>query len=299
MVKLRIPATIANLGPGFDCLALAIKLYNEVYIEKIKKGLEIEISGEGKDSLPENKRNLFYQSMQRIFQKRKMKPPPLRIQFQNKIPLARGLGSSATAILGGIVAGNILTGNTLSKEEIINLAVKIEGHADNITASLLGGLTISYQKNKIWSFSRLTPKKSFDIILIIPEEELSTKLARSVLPKQINLEDAVFNISHASLLVGSLIEGNLSIFNEAVKDRIHQPYRAKLMPKFNKIMKELEKANVLCSGLCGAGPSTFAFIKKDDKKTLLSIKKLLIENSFQGKVVITEIDKKGLTLTQR
>ena len=255
MFSIRVPATTANVGPGFDSLGMALSIYNEIEVEEIEKGLEIEVRGLGRDKLASNEENLIYRSMEETFKKIGQYPRGLRIRQYNGIPISRGLGSSAACIVGGIMAANALKDSPLSREEILQLAVEIEGHPDNVTPALFGGLVVSASHKDKVQYIKSPINNSLKFIVAIPQVELSTRRSRGVLPKAIPFEDAVFNVGKASLLVAALISGDLEKIAYGLQDRLHQPYRIQLMPSLEKIFQEAEKQDLNQLFLSGAGPS--------------------------------------------
>lgn len=217
-VKVRVPATSANLGPGFDVLALALQLYNTVEMEvrtgKSEKKLEIDIVGEGEDDLPRDRRNIAYGAAKLVFDKFHFVPPALHIRLKNRIPLASGLGSSAAARIGGLVAANRLCGERLNRQEILNLAAEIEGHADNASAAMMGGLVVScvlssrgregVDEPKRIEIVKLNPPKNLSCVVCIPNFQVLTSHARKILPKIVKFEQAVFTSSRVAMLLAAL-----------------------------------------------------------------------------------------------
>lgn len=274
-VLVKVPATTANLGPGYDVLGLALKFHNEVELlvephdTKLSYHLTIEIEGEGKESLPKDTRNIVWQSVIKVFNHPavidKMVESPMasanfRLRLKNRIPLARGMGSSAAARLGGILAANALCGSVLSQTQILNLATELEGHPDNVTPALFGGLCISAIQDGEVQFIKLKPPKRLSGVVCVPEFELSTKKARSVLPKKISHADAVHNVSRVSLLLGALTNRSYPLLKMAMEDRLHQNFRKPLIPGFDQVVKNGYEAGAYGIALSGAGPSIFAFV---------------------------------------
>ncbi|AOY75211.1 homoserine kinase [Clostridium formicaceticum] len=255
MIKVTVPATTANVGPGFDCLGIALSLYNEIEVEEIEKGLLIEVEGRDQEKIEKNKNNLIYQSMLRVFDKIGKYPKGIKIKQYNNIPLARGLGSSAACIVGGIVAANKLMGNLLSQEEVLELAVEIEGHPDNVAPALLGGVVVSCQDEGKTSYVRFPVHEALRFIVAIPEVQLSTKASRGVLPEGVPFKDAVRNVGKSSLLVAALMSGELEKIPHALQDCLHQPYRTKLIDSLEAIFSKAKELDLNQLFLSGAGPS--------------------------------------------
>ena len=205
MVEVKIPATSANIGAGFDCLGLALGLYNYVWAEETDSGLSIEIKDESSDYLPTDERNLVYSSMMAVYKKVGVKPKGLHIILENNIPVTRGLGSSAAGIVGGLLAADALTGSKLDKHQLLNMASAIEGHPDNAAPAIFGGMTVNVTaKNDIKGVKTKLPD-DLKFAAFIPEFFLATKKSRSVLPRKVSMRDAVFNTGRSALLVGSLM----------------------------------------------------------------------------------------------
>lgn len=260
MVKVRVPATTANLGPGYDVLGLALELYNFIEMEKADK-LSIEIEGEGADSLPKDESNIAYQSAQEVFKTVNGKPLTVNLKLTNNIPLARGLGSSAAARIGAIKAANELAGRRLTSEQMLNLAVKLEGHPDNVVPALVGGLTVAALKGSEVSFFPYSKvRNDLKIVVAIPDYEVSTIEARKVLPKDISLVDAIIT-SRNTLFTTAILTGEASpeLLSESMQDRVHQPYRKKLIPGMEDVFQAAIKAGAQGAALSGSGSTIAAF----------------------------------------
>lgn len=258
MVRVKVPATTANLGPGFDCLGLALNLYNMVEMALADK-LVITVRGEGAQDIARDETNIVYQAARKVFEQVGFSYAGLSIQLDNQIPTARGLGSSASAIVGGLMAANALSGDKLGISEILALATAMEGHPDNVAPALFGGLVISVTADRTVQTIRLEPPQELLGVVAVPDFQLSTKLAREVLPVQVPLKDAVFNLSRTALLVGALCQGNLALLGPAMEDRLHQPFRAKLVPGLEAVIAAAKSAGAAGVTLSGAGPSVIAF----------------------------------------
>lgn len=260
MISIKVPATSANMGPGFDCLGIALNLYNNYFIEEIDNGLIIQSCEESFN----NKDNLVYTSMQSCFQSIGYKPKGIKIIVESQIPVSRGLGSSAACILAGVLAANEIASGNLSKNEILQIASEIEGHPDNIAPALFGGMVISLKDENIVFHEKITVSDTIKFCAIIPDFKLSTKEARAVLPKRIDYKDAVYNVSHSCLMVAALSSGNNDLIKIACKDKLHQIYRCNLIENYNNIIQKSNLLNCLGSFLSGAGPTIMAIIKKEN-----------------------------------
>lgn len=251
-----VPASSANLGAGFDTFGLALGLYNYFYLS-LKEGERIvTIKGEGSDSLPRTSENIVCRAIERVWQEVNFIASGYELTIENCIPLERGLGSSAAAIIGGLMVANILSGEKLSKQKLLELAIGIEGHSDNVSPALLGGITVALTEKKGSSYAlSLLPPSQLKTAVVIPEYHLSTKKSRDVLPAVIPYEDAVFNVSRASFLLASLVTGHLEFLDVATEDRLHQPYRLNLVPGLKEAFTAGKKGGALAVTLSGSGPS--------------------------------------------
>ncbi len=267
-VIVHVPATTANLGPGFDCLALGLDLWNTTSFSLLDAGIEIDIQGFGSEILPRDGSNLIYQSMQRVFQFIGCEAPSgISIQCDNQIPLGSGMGSSAAAVLTGILGANELCGGQLSKSDVIHLANELEGHPDNAAAAVYGGLVIvGNNGQKMIAHPMGMIRVGGEILqtaVVVPDFQLSTHEARQVLPKQVQFQDAVFNVGMTALVVQALVEGDLALLSDVMQDRLHQSNRMKLIPGAEAAIMAAKKKGAAAAALSGAGPSTIAFGLED------------------------------------
>ena len=263
-VRVRVPASTANLGSGFDVLGLALGLYNTVEMEAIPQGIELTVTGEGAERLArEGERSLVVRAAHAAFAHLGVRPPGLRIHLTITIPLRRGLGSSGTACLGGILGAARLSGRSLVPDEVLRLALPLEGHPDNITPSLVGGLTATCVANGAIRYVKIPIPKAIQVVAVIPDRELSTAEARRALPRQVPLADAVYNVGRAALFVGAMVAEDLRLLDEATRDRLHQPYRAKLLPGLDEVLEAGRGAGALATFLSGAGSTVVALVDRD------------------------------------
>lgn len=281
MFKIKVPATCANLGPGFDTLGLALDLYNTYHIEEIESGLEI--TGCEAEFADEN--NLVYTSMMNCFKKIGYNPTGIKIDMKTEIPISRGLGSSAACIIAGVRGANLIAGSPLDKEEIFKIATKIEGHPDNIAPALFGGLVVSIMDGDDIYYTKIDIHEGIKFIALIPDFTLSTSEARAVIPKNIPFKDAVFNVSRVSLLISSLVNGEFHLLKHGFKDALHQNYRGKLIPDYFHIIKTCEEIGALGSILSGAGPTIMNIVKEEDNNFSEKIKEKLnlLDNNWKVK----------------
>lgn len=260
MIKVKVPATTANMGPGFDSIGMALQLYNIVYAEEIAEGLEIVIQNGNKD-IPTGPTNLIYQTICHFYKEIGKEVPGIRIIQQDSIPHTRGLGSSAACIVAGLHIANALSNSFFSKEELVQMAAQLEGHPDNTTPALLGGMTIGAMSETDMKYVKINVAENIHFAVMIPDFTLSTKLAREALPKQIPLADGIFNASRAALLTASMITGDVENLTMAMEDKFHEPYREKLIPHMSEIIEKAKGCGAKGAFLSGAGPTLIAVIK--------------------------------------
>ncbi|MGI6405143.1 MAG: homoserine kinase [Syntrophaceticus sp.] len=273
-IVVNVPASTANLGPGFDALGMALDLYNTVALEKMDNGCHIvEVKGEGESSLPRDNCNLVARAVSFLMQRAGYSEHGFKLSLDNQIPLMSGLGSSAAAIVGGLVAANALLGKPFTDRDVLQMAVEIEGHPDNVAAALLGGVVIVAKDGESYIYSRFTPKKGIKITAVIPEFSVSTNKARSVLPENVPLQDAVYNLGRTALLVTALREGDWELLKVALQDRLHQPYRCSLVPGMNEAFQAALDSGAYGVFLSGAGPTviTFSPSEKDTGEAVAGI----------------------------
>lgn len=259
MIRVRVPATMANVGPGFDCMGIALSLYNYVELEEIETGLKVENCGRDGKDLPRDETHLVVRSMRTFFGRVGIEPTGLFVRVTNEIPVSRGMGSSAACIVGGLVAANQLTGNLMSQQELLQLAVELEGHPDNVTPALLGGVVISSSDDEGTDYVRFDVPSELECLMAIPDVSLSTKMAREALPKEVPFHDAVYNVGKAALLTGALMQGKYEVVEKALGDRLHQPYRSKLLPSLEYIYEKSREKKMNTLIISGAGP-TLAYL---------------------------------------
>jgi homoserine kinase len=287
VVKVTVPASTANIGPGFDTLGLALNLYNEYTFEEIDKGLIIE----GCPDIFDNKNNLVYKSFMITAKKLGEKVKGLKISMNTQIPVSRGLGSSSACIVGGVYGANYLYNGGLSKDELFEIAVMIEGHPDNIAPCVYGGLTASIvEKNKPYTMHyNINDKLKF--CALIPDFETSTKEARKLLPATINFCDAVFNISRVSFLLKALEIGDINMIGISLKDKLHQMYRATLIHECDDVSEICIVNGSSAIFISGSGP-TLMNITDNDKLPEL-IKDSISKLKYEWEVKLLKIDRNG------
>ncbi len=263
-VSVKVPATTANLGPGFDSLGLALPLYNIITVEETimpGTGIEINIIDETNEqdtiSIPTDENNIVYKAIELLYNSIGQSPSELKITIRTQIPIARGLGSSASVIIGGLVAANELLGRPADEAALLSIATEIENHPDNLTPALVGGFVVSsLEEDGSVVYSKINWPKDWNITVCVPDYELSTDIARSVLPQEVPMKDAIFNLKHAAMLVQAVNTHDEQLMKIALNDRLHQHYREKLIPGMKEIKEALKhEENVMGVVLSGAGPS--------------------------------------------
>jgi homoserine kinase len=305
-VRVRVPASSANLGPGFDTLGLALNLYNYVTISESSSGDdEVEAMGEGADVLRGDESNIALKAARLLLQWSGAPPEPLRLSLENNIPLARGLGSSSAARVGALVAANEwsqrIGGRACSQEELLTLATQLEGHPDNVAAALLGGLVVSTTRETTAGTTEAVavqmPVERFPaLVVFIPDTELATKSARAVLPDAVFRTDAVFNVARTGLLLSVLATQRWELLGEALRDRLHQDHRAALMRGFTAILQSAQDAGAYGATLSGAGPTILAWVPPDERliaEVAQTMQDCAAEHEVFGQSRVMEVDSAG------
>ncbi len=294
-VKVRVPATAANLGAVFNCLGLVLELYNTLEISEANSGVSIKISGEGKNELPKNRSNLSLKTIYKVFAVCGYKTKGLKIKIHNRIPISRGLGSSAAAIVAGAVAANELCAKKLSQDSLMQLCADLEGHPDNVAAAFLGGLTIcGYEDGKL-IYTNVFVRYGLRAIIAVPQNlKVKTKDAVAVLPKEVPFTDAVFNLSRAALFINGLMTDELEIMGLGMDDRLHQPYRKRLIPGLEDVFRAAKGAGVHGVALSGAGPSVIALTNRFPDPIGEAMKKAFAAKGIKAKIMILDADNEGV-----
>ncbi|WP_319422013.1 homoserine kinase [Pleurocapsa sp. FMAR1] len=264
-VTVSVPATTANLGVGFDCIGAALSMANEFTFTKVNTNskLKINVTGDEAYKVSRKENNLIYQAFLRLYQQIGKTPPNLELDIKLEVPLSRGLGSSATAIVGGLLGANALAGNPLERAKIIEMAIAIEGHPDNVVPALLGNCQLSVGSQSNWQICSIPWHQDIIPVVAIPNFELSTKEARSVLPNRYTRSDAIFNISRMGLLLRALETHNQSWLKTALADKIHQPYRQQLITGYFEVQQAAIAAGAYGMVISGAGPTLLALTNAD------------------------------------
>lgn len=292
MIEIQVPATTANLGPGFDCMGMALNMYTTYTCEKAME-TEVIIEGLGAEKLTAEN-NLVCQSMEKLFDHCGVKGPNYRLRIRNGIDLSRGLGSSASAIVGGLISANYLLGEPLTKDELLAIAATIEGHPDNVAPALFGGLIISNMKDGEVVFRRITPFAGLRLIVFIPEYEVATLDSRKVLPKEVPLNTATSNAANLALLTYGFMTADQALIGQAMDDAIHEPYRKPLIKGFDQFKEKALDHGAFAFSLSGAGSTIIAYgdttsaprvkqaFESLGKELGVSARVLILEPSIEG-----------------
>ncbi len=295
--RVRVPATTSNLGPGFDCLGLALDLWNETSFMLVEGRTRMEIEGEGAGKLPTDENNLIVQAALRAYAEAGQSPPAgFLIRCRNRIPLSSGLGSSAAAILAGLMGANALMDNPLTEERILLIGTTMEGHPDNIAAALLGGLVISAMDGEEVIARRVDLPK-WEAVVVTPQFSLSTHEARRALPSDVSLKAAVFNVGRSALAVEALRNGDIELLRKAMRDELHQPYRLPLIPGAAEALKAAQDLGA-AAALSGAGPSVIAFPKQNAAEVGEAMKTAFERAGLKAREFRLAVAEKGAELIQ-
>ena len=284
-ISVKVPATTANLGAGFDCLGMALPIYNTITIEETVlpgTGIQINVINDENISndlilehVPQDENSIIYKAVELLYNSIGQIPGELKITVQSQIPIARGLGSSASVIVGGLLAANELLGKPADEVALLSIATEVEGHPDNVTPAIVGGLVLSsLEDDGRIIYTKLDWPEEWAITVCVPDFELSTDIARSVLPKEVPMQDAVFNAKRLGMFVQAVNTHDEDLMRLALQDRLHQPYRMKLVPGLEKITDTLKhEEDVLGCVLSGAGPSILIISRKNNLDKIKNIVK--------------------------
>lgn len=296
-VKVRVPGTTANCGPGFDTIGIACNIYNELELTVQEAGgLIIDVAGEGQEFISRDESNVVYQAIKTVFDKAGKTFGGIHIKMVNHIPLSRGLGSSAAAIVAGLVSANGVLDNQFTDNEILDMATEFEGHPDNVAPAIFGGVAVSAMQDSQAHCIRFVPPKRLQMVLAVPEFHLSTESARKVLPASVSLKDAVFNVSRTALLVGALCQGEFQHLKYALEDKIHQPYRQGLIPGMQDVFAAALEQGALGSVLSGAGPCLIAFTEDNAEAIGEAMVAAFKQHEVTSSYKILDIDNDGATI---
>ena len=293
----RIPASTTNLGPGFDVLGLALQLYSKITLETIDTETQVIVTGVDADKIPSTPEHIAFQAVELVFDRSGSKRPKgFKLEIENGIPAIRGLGGSGTAILGGRLTANALCSTPFSDAELLNFATELEGHPDNVAASLYGGLVVSAQEETEVYTIRLACPATLSVVLAIPDFPLSTEQARDVLPTSVGFADAIYNTSRSTLLIASIVTGQFEMLRVAMKDRLHQPYRTSLIPGFNDVANAATAAGALSVALSGAGPTVAAYCLEHTELVAEQMQSAFKKHQIASDIKILKPDADGASI---
>lgn len=295
--SVRVPASSANIGPGFDALGLALGIYLECDVAASGE-LRIEVEGRDAGQIPSDADNLIWQTALAVARDMNGTLPPISLSIRNGIPIGKGLGSSAAALTAGVVIADRLLGLNWKRSRILDEAARIEGHPDNVSACVLGSIVASaIDSGGVARAVRLTLPDTFGIAIVVPDFVLPTEKARQALPSGYSRADAIFNVQRASLLIAALAVGNTRVFPTALEDRIHQPYRAALVPGLEEILK-LRAPGLMGCVLSGAGPSVLVFYEKGSEQVTDLVRQVFALHGHEAEVLSVPIDERGYELKE-
>jgi homoserine kinase len=280
-------------------MGMALRIHNEIQVRL--EGTDqpsVHVAGQGEDSLPRDESNLVYQAYSRLLEAAGMSLPTPVIRCRNEIPLERGLGSSAAAIVGGLTAANHLAGNPLTSEEILSLAVDLEGHPDNVAPALLGGIRIVAPGTESIVTAPVPLPPDLRVALFIPEGSISTVEARSVMPADVPMEDALFNVGRTALLVNAFATGRLEDLKAATEDRLHQPYRSHLLPAMRLIIGEAMKGGALGAFVSGSGSTVLAICRGREMSVAYEMAEMARKTNVPGRAIITFPSETGACVVE-
>ena len=292
-VHVRVPATTGNLGSGFDCIGMALGLYNVIAFEQTENGLEVTIEGEGAADIPRNEDNVCIKAARIVFEKIGWSPPGLSVHMDHSIPVSRGLGSSGVAIVAGAVGANELAGRPLNTSELLRICTDLEGHPDNVVPSLLGGLSVSGERDNNIIYQTYPIPSQLKAVVAIPDFTLDTKTAREALPKQVSMDDAIYNLCSVGMLIGCLISNRYDALRSGMSDRLHQPYRAPLIPGLSEVIRAALDSGAHGAALSGSGPTVIALATDSFETIGQSMVAAFDQHHIASQIRILDIDNSG------
>ncbi len=296
MIKLRVPASSANMGAGFDTLGVAVALYNRMAIEEIPEGLEV-INKNTQSFIPKDGNNLIYRAMLNLFDHVGYTPKGYRIEQNSQIPMTRGLGSSSACIVGGMLAANIISGRKLTYNEIIHLAAKMEGHPDNVGPAMFGGFCVSLTDGDKTIIKSTKLENHIRFAVIVPDFFVATKKSRGVLPSKVDLKDAVYNIGHASMFQAAMLSGDMDALKIGARDRLHQQYRKSYVEGMEDIFEKTYSLGSNATYLSGSGPTILSVLDGGYNKFKSGMQQYFKENSLKWKCMVLPIDNVGAVVS--
>lgn len=295
-VKVKVPGTSANLGPGFDCLGMAVEIHNELSFKETDEGVDISVESRNDEYNASKDEDLVYQSAKYLFNHLNKEINGLKIREKLEIPIARGLGSSAAAILGGLFGANEILNKPFSESELLRMAIDIEGHPDNVVPALKGGFNVVIDQDDSLSYKKIETGNDIEIILVVPDFQLDTEDLRKVLPEKVDFSDAVFNHSRTALLMASLYDNDWGMLSLAMQDRLHQDYRSELIPGFDDVVEAALNEEALGVALSGSGPTILAFSHDNSSSIGEAMVEKFSDHGVASDYLITSPNNEGLEI---
>ena len=308
-VSVKVPATSANLGPGFDCLGIALPIYNTVTIDETVlpgTGVEINILSQDEnfddliiDHIPTDENSIVYKAVELLYNSIGQTPSELKINIQTQIPVTRGLGSSAAVIVGALIAANHLLGEPADESAILSIATEIEGHPDNVTPAVVGGLVLSSMEDDgSILYRKIDWPEDWAITVCVPDVELATEISRSVLPENVPMQDAVFNTKRMGMLIQAIHAQDEELMKAALTDKLHQPYRAKLVPWMDEINQSIKHDDdIFGCVLCGAGSTVLVISKQNATDRVRNkISEVMTNLNVKADIKTLKVENDGATI---
>jgi len=294
MLRIRVPASAGNVGSGFDVLGLALRLYLRVDVKKQNDGrCETHFTGEGFDVINQTN-NLIESSMKRVLKMHDVKNPGVSFRVRNEIPVQRGLGSSGTAIVAGVIAADYIGNLNLTKREMLSLAVRLEGPPDNVNSSFAGGLTSSLVLGQgMTEYRKCRFPSVLSLVYAVPDFQVSTKMARKILPKKYPVRDVIYNMQRVALVFEAVRTRDYDLLSLVLKDRIHQDYRAALVPGISEILKLPAGNGLICTYISGSGPSVGAVVTGNEEETAARMKAAFAAHDISARTMTLKADNTG------
>jgi len=302
MIEIRVPGSTSNLGAGFDTLGLALRVYLKVRVEKREASAtthEVVVEGVDAALIPADERNLILRAMHFAGEREGIAVPKVRLWIENHIPVARGLGGSGAAIVAGLTAFEAMTGRVLGEEKLLAYAYELEGHADNVTPSVVGSLVLTChtEEGRVRYIQAEWPPE-LKVVAIVPDVPLATETARRVLPEQIPLRDVVFNLQRAALFCPALLHRRFELVREAMRDRVHQPYRQSLVPGLSDVLQIRDVDGLIGVALSGAGPTVIAIASSNFRRIGEELVAVFERNGVSATALILDVDTTGRTVSR-
>lgn len=308
-VSVKVPATSANLGPGFDCLGIALPIYNTVTIDETVlpgTGVEINILSQDEnfddliiDHIPTDENSIVYKAVELLYNSIGQTPSELKINIQTQIPVTRGLGSSAAVIVGALIAANHLLGEPADESAILSIATEIEGHPDNVTPAVVGGLVLSSMEDDgSILYRKIDWPEDWAITVCVPDVELATEISRSVLPENVPMQDAVFNTKRMGMLIQAIHAQDEELMKAALTDKLHQPYRAKLVPWMDEINQSIKHDDdIFGCVLSGAGSTVLVISKQNATDRVRNkISEVMTNLNVKAEIKTLKVENDGATI---